>query len=68
MNGVDSKRSSVYLGEGVVPVEFVAVDVFAGVVRSGPLERDRGGRDADGAQSGRLAGDAVLRLDLNGRR
>lgn len=64
----DGPVHSTYFGERVVPVEFVAVDIFARVMRSCPFERDRSGRDVDGPQSRRLAGHAVLGLDLDGRR
>lgn len=37
-------------------------------MRPGPFERDGRCRDVDGPQSGRLARNAVLRLDLDGRR
>ena len=57
-----------YFGERVVPVEFVAVDTFARVMRSCPFERDRSGRNVNGPQSRRLTGHALLSLDLDGSR
>ena len=54
-----------YVGEGVVPVEFVADDVLFGVVGAGPFQRHRIGRHVDGAEPSRLTRHSVLRFHLN---
>ena len=62
------QENEINLGECVVPVELVAVHVFPRVMRTGPLQGDRGGIHVDGPQSGWLAWDALLCLDLHRRR
>lgn len=55
-----------YQGVGVVPVELVAEYVLGAVGGLVPLEGDLGLADLHGGQHLRLAGHALLRLDLHG--
>ena len=51
--------------EGVIPVQLIADDVLSTVVRLLPPQLDAGAAHIPGHQAARLAGDALLGLDLD---